>query len=96
LINVTGSWCPNCHDEDEFLPALYNKYHAQGLEIVALNFEEAEQLADPTRLKALIKEYGIKYTVLLGGETSTAKEKLTQAPTGTPGPQRSSSAAMGW
>ena len=79
LINVTGSWCPNCHDEDEFLPALYAKYHAQGLEIVALNFEEPEQLADPTRLKTLIKQYGIKYDVLLGGETSSAKEKLTQA-----------------
>lgn len=79
LINVTGSWCPNCHDEDEFLPELYNKYHAQGLEIVALNFEEPEQFVDPTRLKTLIKQYGIKYDVLLGGETSSAKEKLTQA-----------------
>jgi thiol-disulfide isomerase/thioredoxin len=79
LVNITGSWCPNCHDEDEFLPALYNKYHSQGLEIVALNFEEPEQLADPTRLKTLIQEYGIKYTVLLGGETSSAKDKLTQA-----------------
>jgi thiol-disulfide isomerase/thioredoxin len=79
LINVTGSWCPNCHDEDAFLPAIYNKYHARGLEIVALDFEEAEQLADPVRLKALIKQDGTKYTVLLGGETSTAKEKLTQA-----------------
>jgi thiol-disulfide isomerase/thioredoxin len=79
LINITGSWCPNCHDEAPFLAALYNKYHAQGLEIVALSFEEAEQLADQTRLKAFIKEYGIKYTVLVGGETSSAKEKLTQA-----------------
>jgi thiol-disulfide isomerase/thioredoxin len=79
LINVTGSWCPNCHDEDQFLPAIYKKYRDRGLEIVALDFEEPEQLADPTRLKALIKEYGIEYTVLLGGETSTAKEKLTQA-----------------
>jgi thiol-disulfide isomerase/thioredoxin len=79
LINITGSWCPNCHDEAPFLAALYNKYHDQGLEIVALSFEEAEQLGDPTRLKAFIKEYGIKYTVLLGGETGSAKEKLTQA-----------------
>ena len=47
--------------EDEFLPELYSKYHAQGLEIVALNFEEPEQLADPTRLKTLIQQYGIKY-----------------------------------
>jgi hypothetical protein len=58
---------------------MYDKYHAQGLEVVALSFEEADQLKNPTRLRAFIKEYGIKYTVLLGGETETAKEKLTQA-----------------
>jgi thiol-disulfide isomerase/thioredoxin len=79
LINITGSWCPNCHDEAPFLAGLYDKYHAQGLEIVALSFEEADQLKDPTRLRAFMKEYGIKYTVLLGGETDSAKTKLTQA-----------------
>jgi thiol-disulfide isomerase/thioredoxin len=79
LINITGSWCPNCHDEAPFLAALYDKYHSQGLEVVALSFEEADQLKNPTRLKAFIKEYGIKYTVLLGGETDSAKAKLTQA-----------------
>lgn len=79
LINITGSWCPNCHDEDPFLARLYDKYHDQGLEVVALSFEEPEQLANPTRLRALIKASGIKYTVLLGGETSTAKDKLPQA-----------------
>ena len=79
LINITGSWCPNCHDEAPFLAEVYNKYHSQGLEIVALSFEEAEQLQNPTRLRAFIKEYGIKYTVLLGGETNSAKDKLTQA-----------------
>jgi thiol-disulfide isomerase/thioredoxin len=79
LINITGSWCPNCHDEAPFLASVYDKYHSQGLEVVALSFEEADQLRDPTRLRAFIKEYGIKYTVLLGGETDSAKEKLTQA-----------------
>jgi thiol-disulfide isomerase/thioredoxin len=79
LINITGSWCPNCHDEAPFLAALYDKYHDQGLEIVALSFEEAAQLENPVRLKAFIKEFGIHYTVLLGGETSSAKEKLAQA-----------------
>ncbi len=79
LINITGSWCPNCHDEAPFLAQLYDKYHSQGLEIVALNFEEADQLKDPTRLRAFIKEYGIHYTVLLCGETDSAKTKLTQA-----------------
>jgi thiol-disulfide isomerase/thioredoxin len=79
LINITGSWCPNCHDEAPFLAALYKKYHAQGLEIVALSFEEADQLNDPVRLRAFIKKYGIEYAVLMGGEPSEAKDKLTQA-----------------
>jgi thiol-disulfide isomerase/thioredoxin len=79
LVEITGSWCPNCHDEAPFLVDLYKKYHEKGLEIVALSFEEGDQLANPTRLKAFIKKYGIEYTVLLCGQPEEAKEKLTDA-----------------
>ncbi|HUA86700.1 MAG TPA: TlpA disulfide reductase family protein [Bryobacteraceae bacterium] len=79
LVNITGSWCPNCHDEAPFLAEVYKKYRAQGLEIVGLDFEEADQLTNPTRLRAFIQRYGIEYTVLLAGDTDSAKEKLAQA-----------------
>jgi len=79
LVNITGSWCPNCHDEAPFLAEIYRKYRAQGLEIVALSFEEADQLTDPTRLRAFLARYGIEYTVLLGGTTDEAHAKLSQA-----------------
>jgi thiol-disulfide isomerase/thioredoxin len=79
LVNVTGSWCPNCHDEAPFLAELYRKYSSQGLEVVALSFEEEDQLKDPTRLRAFMKEYGIDYTVLLAGTTEERDAKLTQA-----------------
>jgi thiol-disulfide isomerase/thioredoxin len=79
LVNITGSWCPNCHDEAPFLSDLYKKYRDQGLEIVALSFEEADQLKDLARLRAFIKRYDIQYIVLVGGEPSEAKDKLTQA-----------------
>jgi thiol-disulfide isomerase/thioredoxin len=79
LVNITGSWCPNCHDEAPFLAEIYRKYRARGLEIVALSFEEADQLQNPTRLRAFIQRYGIEYTVLLGGTTDEAKQKLSQA-----------------
>lgn len=79
LLNITGSWCPNCHDEAPYLAELYRKYRKQGLEIVALSFEEAEQLKDPTRLRAFIQSYGIEYTVLVGGEPAELKDKLPEA-----------------
>jgi thiol-disulfide isomerase/thioredoxin len=79
LLNISGSWCPNCHDEAPFLAEIYRKYRSQGLEIVALSFEEAEQLKKPARLRAFIKTYGIEYTVLLAGEPDDLKTKLPQA-----------------
>ncbi len=78
LVNITGSWCPNCHDEAPFLAELYRKYRSQGLEVVALSFEEGDQLTNPTRLRAFMKEYGIDYTVLLGGTPDDRDAKLTQ------------------
>jgi len=79
LVNVAGSWCPNCHDEAPFLMEMYKRFHSQGLEIVALAFEDADQVKDPARLRAFVKKYGIEYTVLLAGKTDEAKEKLSQA-----------------
>ena len=79
LVNVSGSWCPNCHDEEPFLVSLYEKYRAKGLEVVTLSFEEAEQQPGYARLRAFIKTYGIQSTVLLPGEPDTASATLPQA-----------------
>jgi peroxiredoxin len=78
LVTVMGSWCPNCHDEAPFLESLYRKYRSRGLEIVALSFEDADQLPHPVQLKAFIKQYGITYTVLLAGDRDQMAEKLPQ------------------
>jgi len=79
LVEITGSWCPNCHDEAPFLVDLYKKYHEQGLEIVSLSFEEGDQLRNPTRLRAFVRKYGIEFPVLVCGQPDDAKDKLTQA-----------------
>lgn len=67
IVSIGGSWCPNCQDEAPFLETLYRRYHSRGLEIVELSFEEQSQLANPTRLKAVIQRFGITYPVLLAG-----------------------------
>jgi peroxiredoxin len=79
LISITGSWCPNCHDEAPFLTELYRTYHQKGLEIVALGFEEADQLKNPVRPRAFIKQFGIEYPFLLVGEPEEAPAKIAQA-----------------
>lgn len=79
LVDIAGSWCPNCHDEAPFLESLYRTYHARGLEVVTLSFEDAEQLANPVRLRAFIQQFGLTYTVLLAGTTDELHEKLPQA-----------------
>jgi peroxiredoxin len=79
LVAIGGSWCPNCHDEAPYLEELYRKYRAAGLEVVGLSFEETDQLKDPARLRAFIKQYGIEYPVLLPGEPAELNAKLPQA-----------------
>jgi thiol-disulfide isomerase/thioredoxin len=79
LLNIMGSWCPNCHDEAPFLAELDRTYRKRGLAIVALSFEDAEQLKNPARLRAFIATYGVGYTVLLGGEPSEIGAKLPDA-----------------
>jgi thiol-disulfide isomerase/thioredoxin len=76
---VTGSWCPNCHDEAQYLVELHRKYRDKGLEIVALDFEEPEQQADLARVKSFIKKYGVEYPYLIAGAPSELWEKVPQA-----------------
>lgn len=75
---VTGTWCPNCHDEAQYLVKLDKKYRDKGLAIVALNFEEPEQQETLKRQKAFVKQYGVKYTYLEAGSPAQMWEKVPQ------------------
>jgi thiol-disulfide isomerase/thioredoxin len=79
IVSISGSWCPNCHDEAPFLAELYKKYRAKGLEIVALSFEEDSQKEKGyPRLLAFNKRYGIEYPVVLAGPQADLAEKVPQ------------------
>jgi thiol-disulfide isomerase/thioredoxin len=79
LAIVTGTWCPNCHDEAQYLVELDRKYRDQGLAIVALDFEEPEQQGSLERERAFVKQYGVKYTYLIAGAPAEMWEKVPQA-----------------
>jgi thiol-disulfide isomerase/thioredoxin len=79
IVTITGSWCPNCHDEAPVLQEFYNRYHAQGLEVVSLAFEytgNAER--DTKQVKIFAKRHGVKYLMLYAGATDETEKKLPQ------------------
>jgi len=78
LAVVSGTWCPNCHDEAQYLVQLDKKYRSKGLAIVDLDFEEPDQQGTLERARAFNKQYGVKYTTLLAGQPSEMHEKVPQ------------------
>jgi thiol-disulfide isomerase/thioredoxin len=78
LAVVTGTWCPNCHDEAKYLVQLDKKYHDRGLAIVALDFEEPEQQGSLEREHAFVKQYGVRYPYLIAGAPSDLGVKVPQ------------------
>ena len=79
ILSIGGSWCPNCHDEAPFLGELYRDYHARGLEIAGLMFEnDPDPVVARPRVQSFIKRHNIKYPMLLAGTTQNIAEKMPQ------------------
>ena len=71
LIQIMGTWCPNCIDETNLLRALKETYGPKGLEIVALGFEVGnDSKKQRSRLKKFAKDLQVNYPVFLAGTSS--------------------------
>ena len=78
LINLFGTWCPNCNDEAPVLAKFYDQYKPQGIEMVGLAFEFTEDpIRDRVQLSAFKKRHKINYPLLLaGGNDKTEATKI--------------------
>lgn len=90
IIQVMGSWCPNCMDESRYLSEVYSQYNSSGLEIIAIAFEQTNDFekarAQVTRMK---NRLNMKYDILItsqtgkdkAGEVFSALSKIAAFPT---------------
>ncbi len=70
VINVFGTWCPNCNDEAPLLADWYRKYQPMGLEIVGVAFEySGDKDRDMEMIRRFKQRHGITYPIGLGGTT---------------------------
>jgi len=68
IIQIMGSWCPNCLDETKFLSDYYNQNKSRGIEIVALAYEySADFQRSQKSLKRFQQLLNVKYPMLITG-----------------------------
>ncbi len=70
IIQILGSWCPNCLDETQFLSDYYNKNSSKGVEIIGLAYERTEDYnTSKTALEPFRRRFNVKYPFLITGVT---------------------------
>jgi peroxiredoxin len=79
LVTLGGTWCPNCHDEAQFLVPFYRENRQRGFEIVALMFERHGEFEKAARaVRGYREDLGIEFPTLIAGlsETDEASKAL--------------------
>ncbi|MBN9381423.1 MAG: TlpA family protein disulfide reductase [Chitinophagaceae bacterium] len=68
LVQIMGSWCPNCMDETGFLSSFYNEYRSKGVEIIGLAYERSTDFARSQKsLRSFQQRFQVKYPLLITG-----------------------------
>jgi len=66
LVQILGSWCPNCLDETKFYAPFYKENKDRGIEIVGLNFEYAKTKEKAFKsMNRLAEKIEVSYPLLL-------------------------------
>ena len=72
VVQLMGTWCPNCLDESKYFIELSKNNNFTGVRFVGVAFENGISTHDKlSRLKRYKKKMGINYPLYLGGGAST-------------------------
>jgi peroxiredoxin len=76
VIELMGSWCPNCLDESRYLAPFYKKYKDKGVEVIGIAFENSPDIAIAgPKINNFQKKIDITYPLLFAG---TAEDKTIE------------------
>jgi thiol-disulfide isomerase/thioredoxin len=78
IVQLMGSWCPNCMDETAYLCTLYNQYENKGVEIISLAYERTNDFEKAKKTVLRLKDkFGAPYEFLITGATGIANAQKT-------------------
>jgi thiol-disulfide isomerase/thioredoxin len=68
VLQLMGSWCPNCMDETAFLSSWYKKNRDRGVEVIALAYEYSPDFRKAERiLRKFQQRHQVEYPFLVTG-----------------------------
>lgn len=74
ILEIMGTWCPNCHDAGAYLADLHRRYGPQGVVFVSLAFEVSGEFErDARQVRRFVERHGIAFPVLIAGTSDKAK-----------------------
>ncbi|QJD78550.1 peroxiredoxin family protein [Spirosoma rhododendri] len=74
VVQIMGSWCPNCMDETNFLSPWYKKNRQRGVEILGLSFERSAEMNESgPKIERMKQRFKIDYPIVLAGTNDKAK-----------------------
>jgi thiol-disulfide isomerase/thioredoxin len=74
ILQLFGSWCPNCMDETKFLSPWYNANKDRGVEIIGLAYERKDDFNYASaRVKKMIKKMDVRYDFVISGTDDKVK-----------------------
>lgn len=77
LVQIMGTWCPNCLDSSKFYTEFHNKNKENGFEVVALTVEfKKNPEAAFENIERLRERIGMTYPILLAQYGSGSKSKM--------------------
>ncbi|MBK9422604.1 MAG: TlpA family protein disulfide reductase [Bacteroidetes bacterium] len=77
VIQILGSWCPNCLDESQFLAPYYDKNQHKGFEIIGLAFEKTDTFSKAvSNVKRLQKRFKINYPLLIASNRDKIRKTM--------------------
>jgi peroxiredoxin len=79
LVQIMGTWCPNCLDETKYFSQFYRDLNSDDFEIVSLAFEYAKTEASAMKaIKRLKKAIEVPYPILLAQYGTSSKQKANE------------------
>jgi thiol-disulfide isomerase/thioredoxin len=78
VLQIFGTWCPNCMDETKFLAPWYEQNKQRGVEILGLAYERKDDFEYASnRVKKMKEKWNVNYDFVIAGVNDKTKASET-------------------